>query len=423
MTRAFVIGMFLVGCSKGSISLDDSDTDTDSVYEDPYAGRFDPDHVMQVDIQMNSGDWDELREQGRSMREIIEQLCSEQPFEDVFDYFSATVTVDGVGVEQVGVRKKGFLGSLSDSKPSLKIKFHAYLPDQRLDGMKRLTLNNANQDASMLNTCLSYEVFRAAGYPAPRCSFAHVTVNGVDLGPYVHVESMKRPFLRLHFGDPDGHFYEGQVSDFRPDLDWSFQRKHDDMPEDNPDVAAATMALGNTDTGWYEDVEALFDIDAYLTFWAVEVLVGHWDSYNGNRNNYYVYNDPSQDRFVFLPWGPDSAFQPLENPFDEISYPPSLSAHGMLGHRLWERPESQQAYVKRLLDVLDTAWDEAHLHAEVERMSELIMPLMSNSRRYQALADLDRIHAFIDRQRPAILEDVADGPVEWNHELPSVTCW
>ena len=71
MTRAFVIGMFLVGCSKGSISLDDSDTDTDSVYEDPYAGRFDPDHVMQVDIQMNSGDWDELREQGRSMREII----------------------------------------------------------------------------------------------------------------------------------------------------------------------------------------------------------------------------------------------------------------------------------------------------------------------------------------------------------------
>jgi spore coat protein H len=250
-----------------------------------------------------------------------------------------------------------------------------------------------------------------------------VTVNGVDLGPYVHVESMKRPFLRLHFGDPDGHFYEGQVSDFRPDLDWSFQRKHDDMPEDNPDVAAATMALGNTDTGWYEDVEALFDIDAYLTFWAVEVLVGHWDSYNGNRNNYYVYNDPSQDRFVFLPWGPDSVFQLLENPFDEISYPPSMSAHGMLGHRLWERPESQQAYVKRLLDVLDTAWDEAHLHAEVERMSELIMPLMSSSRRYQALADLDRIHAFIDRQRPAILEDVADGPVEWNHELPSVTCW
>jgi len=392
------------------------------VSDDPYAAYFAPDHLLKIDIEMSSSDWSAMRFQGRTKEEIIEQFCDRDLDEDVFDFFPANVTVDGVKMEEVGIRKKGFLGSLSRSKPSLKIKMHEYHPEQTLNGVKRLTLNNARQDPSMLNTCMTYSIFHAAGYPAPRCNFAHVTVNGADLGPYVHVESMKRPLLEAHFGDPDGAFYEGQISDFRPELDWSFLTKHDEMSQEKADIALATETLLRNDSGWYEAVEQLFDIDAYLTFWAIEVLTGHWDSYNGNRNNFYVYNDPEQERFVFLPWGADSAFKPLSNPFDNIDYPASLSVNGKLGHRLWERPEIREAYVERMNELLDTAWDEDFLNAEIQRISSMIYPLMSSTSRTYAEADLRRVEDFVDEQRSAVLDSMKNGPPEWEHELPNIWC-
>ena len=84
--------------------------------------------------------------------------------------------VDGVALSDVGLRKKGFLGSLDDNKPSLKISLDEYI-EQDLLGTHDITLNNAKQDPSYLNQCLGYATFAAAGVPASRCNFAHVTVN------------------------------------------------------------------------------------------------------------------------------------------------------------------------------------------------------------------------------------------------------
>ena len=55
------------------------------------------------------------------------------------------------------------MGSLSDTKPSLKIKMDAYVADQTMSGLSRFTLNNSVQDASYVNQCLGYRLFRKAG--------------------------------------------------------------------------------------------------------------------------------------------------------------------------------------------------------------------------------------------------------------------
>ena len=49
--------------------------------------------------------------------------CLAEPFADIFSWFPATVTVDGIAYGEAGVRKKGFFGSLSSDKPSLKLRF------------------------------------------------------------------------------------------------------------------------------------------------------------------------------------------------------------------------------------------------------------------------------------------------------------
>ena len=136
--------------------------------------------------------------------------CLDGPPDDVFSWFEATVTVDGESLAQVGVRKKGFLGSLSKVKPSLKVRFDKFTDGQLLGGaMKRLTLNNAQQDPSMINTCMAYHIFASAGLPVPRCNFATVAVNGENLGLYVHVESMKTAFFGAQFCRPKRQFLRG----------------------------------------------------------------------------------------------------------------------------------------------------------------------------------------------------------------------
>ena len=214
------------------------------------AAYFELDRILDITIEIDVEDWDTLRHQTRTLADVfaeIEEFGLSRPFASIYTWFSATVSVDGETHTDVGVRKKGFVGSQSSTKPSLKLRFDKYVDDQSLpDGMNRMTLNNSVQDPSMLNTCLSYRVFAAAGNPAPRCNFATVSVNGTDLGLYVHVEEFKAPFLSHHFGSAEGNLYEGTVSDFTPEFRGTFEKKTNEDADDWSDIDAVVAALARS---------------------------------------------------------------------------------------------------------------------------------------------------------------------------------
>lgn len=205
--------------------------------------------------------------------------CLATPPEDIFTWFRATVRVDGEAYTDVGVRKKGFLGSMSEARPALKVRFDKFVNDQLLGGvMQRLTLNNALQDGSMLNTCMALRIFADAGLPTPRCSFATVSANGKKLGLYVHVESVKDAFLERSFPDPTGNLYEGTVSDFRPGWRGTFAKKTNEDAADWSDLDAVVEALLQASADWLagdpsaaglDGLRAIVDLDSFLTFWAI----------------------------------------------------------------------------------------------------------------------------------------------------------
>ena len=389
---------------------------------------FEPDHLTQVSITMDPDDWDELRHQTRSFVDILKGDCLAQPFSKVFTYFPATVTIDGETVENVGVRKKGFFGSLNDDKPSLKLKLDEYDEGKLLHGMTRFTFNNSNQDPSHLNTCMSYHVFREAGLVAPRCAFATIEVNGSPLGVFIHVDSIKKPFLKAQFGDDEGNLYEAQLSDFMEEWKGTFEKKTNKTEADYSDIDAAVTALAGEGKEAIAAAGEVFDLDYFLSFWVVESLVGHWDGYNGNLNNYYIYNDPTRERFVFLPWGPDATFWPSDNPFNEYKYPESVLAHGRLSELLYSDEDWRNDYVVRLKELLDSAFDEDFLLSEVDRIEALISPhLAAGSNGQQALTkfgwDVERVREFIVGRRAAVLANVADGPADWPWPHNPVPCF
>lgn len=339
---------------------------------------FDPDAVLCVAVEMVEADYEELSNQYRfpggnedQWPQVIRHTamsCSE-PYPDEYTWFPADVTLDGQEVRDVGIRRKGFLGSVVDgaARPSLKLDLDEYIDDQKLGDTERVTLNNNLQDDSRIRTCLAYSVFADAGHPAPRCNLANVTVNGAHLGTYSHVENPKRDFLRAHFGNDDGSLYEGTLADFTDahlaSLPYGLGRweaKTDDTDPSGAPLRALADALQVPDDELEAALSEVVDLDAFFRFWAVETLIGHVDGYAQNTNNFYVYFDPDNgDRAVFLPWGPDDAFWSGRTALVTAELPRRLSRHPALSAR----------YRAELQRLLDEVWDEDRLEERIDRWS------------------------------------------------------
>ena len=386
---------------------------------DPSDAYFTLDRVLHIEIEIAPEDWDTLRHQTRTFEDVmaeIEKYSLSRPFANIYTWFSGTVTVDGETYSNVGVRKKGFLGSQSDTKPALKLRFDKYVDDQSLGGIiDRMTLNNSIQDASMVNTCLAYQIFAAAGSPSPRCNFATVTVNGKNLGLYIHVEEIKKPFLAHHFSSAEGNLYEGTVSDFTPNFRRTLEKKTNEGTDEWSDIDAVVAALQEPSDAGLEALSKAVDLDRFLSFWATEVLVGHWDGYSGDRNNYQFYREPDGP-FVFIPWGVDDTFH-LEddpNPFDNISNPPpSVLALSAIPNRLYNNADWRLRYVVRLNELLDTVWNEEELLASVDQFGAIVQQHALPEAKVAAAEDASRVQKFILRRRGEILADITPEPPDW----------
>lgn len=394
----FFLAVALLACSENG----DSDRDSGSEVIDE-SQLFEPDHLLQIAIEMESGDWDRLRNEGRPLAETLAN-CGDPDFDYIF--YHADVTIDDITVKNVGVRKKGYLGSISTVRPSFRIDFSEFEHGQKFAGMKRMTLNNNRQDPSNTHQCMSYALFREAGVVAPRCNFAHVTLNGRDLGIYSHVESIKKPFLARHFEDNGGNLYEVQRADFSDAAIPYFEKKTNKDNDDRSDLKKVVEALEAADDNLYESLDRVVDLDAFLTYWAMEVIVGHWDSATGNSNNHYIYHDPTTDKFYFIPWGTDGTFEKgqLFLKLAGLTVPDSVYAMARIPYRLYNHIATRRLYHERLKQLLDKVWDEEALLNEVDRIDAL------TSADPEAIA---KQRAFIRERRESIEEELTDDGPEW----------
>jgi hypothetical protein len=403
------------------VACDDGSGDDDGTGPDPSAAIYDPAHILEVDIEVAQADWDTMRFQTRGLSALIGN-CLAQPFADPFTYFTGVVRVDGQVMTNVGVRKKGFIGSLDTTKPSLKIKFDEFVVDQKFAGLKTLTLNNAKQDPSYIKQCIAYQAFTAAGVPSSRCNFARVRVNGSDLGLYVNVEAINKPMLRRHFDDDEGNLYEGTLSDFRDGWTGTFELKTNETENDRADLDALTTALEASDAQLVAALDPLVDIDAFLTFWATETLVGHWDGYTGNANNFYAYHDPVSGKFHFLPWGVDGVLEARDNPFGGGGSV-AVQVTSQMPRRLYQLPETRDRYVERLRAVMDDVWDVEAMTAEIDRMETLVRPVVLVADRETFATAVNDVRAFVSGRRAAIEADLAGGPPTITAPLRDAPCF
>lgn len=366
---------------------------------------FDPDRLIQVEVTMDPEDWQSLRISHRVTGENFAQIV-EKPY----DYYPATAIIDGQNIGPVGIRKKGFFGSAISTRPSLKLKLDYAVEDQEFAGQDRLTFNNNNQDPTRAQSFLVYRFMNEAGVNSPRSNLARIIVNGEDLGIYTHVESVRKPFIKRLFGKSKGDLWEGFAGDFTASEYGRIVHKWG-KDDDSETLQVLYDLLQNPDPVPLESFEKLLDVDAFITLWASEVLIGHWDGYASNRNNFYIFRPKKTGLFYFTPWGPDSAFSD-PGPFIHVPVPKSFKARGYLCERLWRLPEVRTRYRKEMQRLLNDVWNEKKMLARLQQVRRLIEPF-STVPEYAVDEGILSIARFIGARRGEVQAELDAPATDW----------
>lgn len=333
---------------------------------------FNKDHIFCVSIDMKTTEFAQMRNESRFGPSIQDQgglvaktaaleyfnQC-DVPFPSYYEWYRADLTIDGVFRRKVGVRKKGFLGSIYSIAPSLKINTSKYGDNPTVGVTKNITLNNNSEDPSRVIQCLYYRFFEWANYPAPRCNLANVSINGEALGVYSHVEAIDDAFLMRNFGNSSGHLYECQLTDFRASWLNRWESKTKSTDGSKYRIAKIAHILSKTPTDeLLLKLNEYVNIERFIRFWALEIIINHTDGYTRNSNNTYVYFDPNDNkRATFIPTG-INYYEEGGDAYD-ISLNEFTTAE--LPRRLSRCPEAVKMLEDEIYYLLDSVWDEAAL--------------------------------------------------------------
>ena len=394
---------------------------------------FPTDRVIDVQITVMEQDWDTIRYQSRDFMTALGASRQFKPMESPYTYVEASVSIDGVVFPKVGLRKKGFIGSLSHTRPSLKIKLNHINKKSDIEGLTNLTLNNNKQDTSLVSQFMGYALFNAIGSPAPRCAYAKVTVNGENLGIYSHVETVRKPLLKRAFRNSKGSLYEGTVVDFYENWENSFEHKRGDDTRGSAQINALIDVLADPKTT-EADLGKLVDLESFYRFWATEGLVGFWDGYSGNKNNFFLYLNPEDNKFHFIPWGMDSIFtkQSKLDFMNDARAPISVKTQGLIAYKLYQFESGRRRYREVLTEILDKHWNASELLAALDKIAIMVEPHLVSAQRVieedwdrgrwsreksnkpTFESELEAARNFIRNRKDDIQTEITDGMPVWS---------
>ena len=393
---------------------------------------FPTDRVIDVQITVPQRDWDTIRYQSRDFMTALGASRQFKPMERPYTYVEASVSIDGVVFPKVGLRKKGFIGSLSSTRPSLKIKLNHIDKEEGIEGLTNLTLNNNKQDTGLVSQFMGYALFNAIGSPAPRCAYAKVTVNGENLGIYAHVETIRKPLLKRAFGNSDGPLYEGTVVDFYEGWENSFEHKRGDDTRGRAHINALIDLLADP-KATEADIGELVHLESFYRFWATEGLVGFWDGYSGNKNNFFAYLNPEDDKFYFIPWGMDSIFTKMSKLefMNDRRAPISVKTQGLIAYKLYQLESGRKRYREVLTEILDKHWNASELLAALDKIAVMVEPHLVSAQRFieedwsgrrgwgqnferpTFANEVEKVRDFIRSRKGDIQAEIADGMPIW----------
>ena len=287
---------------------------------------------------------------------------------------SATVKEGNTVYTNVSSHLKGSLGSfrpIDSAKPGLTLSFDKLASGQRFHGLQKISLNNSVQDDSYLNDKLSRELFTKAGIPVPRADYATVELNGRYLGLYVLTEGWNKQFLHRFYKNAKGNLYDGgQVG---RDVTMRMIAVSGQNREEQSELKTLAAAAAEPDPARrLTKLKELLDLDRFVTFLALDVMLWDWDGYAMNRNNYRIFHDLDSGKLVFFPHGMDQMFWNPEGPV--VTGTKGVVARGFL-----KTAEGRRLYLERAAELRAKIFNVQTMTNRVHELAARLRPKIAES--------------------------------------------
>ena len=386
---------------------------------DKASNPFTLDKAFALNIKMNPDDWNKLRYQAPGLDHFIHPNCESGPRPQNFSWFPCEATFDANKYKSVEIRKKGLAGSMEPTKPALKIKFGS----NGNPGFRSMTLNNCKQDVSFVRQALAFHLFRKARLAAPRTGFVSVALNGKTIGLYTWIESIDKSFLAKQFGDDgDGELYELTFADFNDKQKNQIEGKSGDS--DDRIIGKLSNAIRDANI---DAIGKIVDLEYFYRFWAMEVIVSHWDGYSGNRNNSLFYRSSGNGNLYFIPWGLDQSFKPPRDWWSQFRGKPQLLpdavyCHGDLCRTLFGDKRCRAKYKDALLLLLDDVWNANKLVKQIQQIKQTIVPFIDSGFEATVLNEQEVVLEYISKTKERVLAGCTDEKFVWDRPSAPALC-
>ncbi len=240
-------------------------------------------------------------------------------------YFRARVVFNNGTVndefENVGFRLRGKTSRYARKK-SFRLSFNTFESGRNYYGVEKMNLNGEHNDPSSMRAITCFEIYRRANLPGSRANHVRVYLNDKFYGVYSNMEHYDEEFTNLYFGTKDGNRYkctfgadlsylgDNQESyKFLNGQDRVYDVNNQTDSDDYSDLVNFIRVLNTTsDEDFICEMEKVFEINDYLKYLAIDILIGNWDGPLYNKNNFYLYSNPVTGKFHYLPYDLDNTF-------------------------------------------------------------------------------------------------------------------
>ncbi len=257
----------------------------------------------------------------------------------------------------------GTSGNKTKWAPKSSYKFEFDDAQSPFLGMGSLNLKSMWNDVANMREALAWKMFQLADVPASRHTYARFCLNGKYKGLYSVIEDVDKSFLKIHFPtNSEGNLYKagwitkqegdigpasleyrgtGRGSDYCVNQDeknrsYRLKSKHKGVEkglkkslESCDDLAMFIERINKPkepngtpikfESPRYEaQMKEIFDVNSFLRWAAVNLLMGAWDNYWATPANYFLYNGGKKGgklenlitnpSFYWIPWDYDNSF-------------------------------------------------------------------------------------------------------------------
>lgn len=362
-----------------------------------YSTVFPQNSVNRIDLVINSTNWDVMID---DMKMNYGSFGSGGggPASDSDDnpiYIPCSLFFNDIQWYQVGLRFKGnsSLKSTWNSgiwKLPLRLNIDRFedeypeLDNQRFYGFKELSLANNYDDESLIREKVVPEIFRDMGVAAPQTAFYRVYIDYGDgpiyFGLYTMIEIVDDTMLEDQFAEDDGNLYkpEGTGASFAKNtFNISDFEKKSNEASDWSDVESLYNVLHSSERtsnsdAWRTSLEEILNVDDFLKWLAVNTTIQNWDTYGNMTHNYYLYNNPEDNKITWIPWDNNEALQSGKQGGSLSISCNEVSSNWPLIRYLLDESIYLDKYKEYLKQTVESAFEPSKMDSKYQFYSDLI---------------------------------------------------